>query len=62
MGMLHKMEEVWWKNSLFDGFNGLHGGYGVGQRNLELECYWRFVWRWTYVCEIHGLRQRTRGR
>ena len=32
-----------------DGFDGVHGGYGVGQRNLE-ECYWSFVWIRNYVC------------
>ena len=62
MGILHKVEEVWKKNSLYDeqkcewdmhsandlvmclgDFNGhvgrniygVHGGYGVGQRNLN---------------------------
>ena len=35
--------------------------YGVGQRNFE-EYYLSFVWGKNYVCKIHGLRERKRGR
>ena len=43
-----------------DGFDGVH--HGVSQRNLKEECYLSFVWKRNYVCLIHGLRERKRGR
>ena len=43
-----------------NGFDGVHGGYGVGQRNLERRMLLEFVWRRNYVCQIHGLRERKR--
>ena len=30
-------------------FDGFHGGYGVGQRNLEGGMLFEFVWRRNYV-------------
>ena len=43
-----------------DGFDGMHGGYGVGQRNLEGRIL--LVLSGEYVCQLHGLRERKRGR
>ena len=43
-----------------DGFDEVHVGYGVGQRNSE-ECHKSFVWRRKYVCQIHGSRERKDG-
>ena len=37
--------------------DGVHGGYGVGQRNLEGK-FISFDWRRNYVCGIHGLSER----
>ena len=34
--------------------DGVHGGYGVGQRNLE----GRMLLELSLVCQIHGLRER----
>ena len=42
--------------------DGVHGWFGVAQRNLNVECYWNFVCRRNYVRQIHGLRERKSGR
>ena len=36
----------------------MHGGYGIGQRNLE----GRMFCLEKELCQIHGLRERKRGR
>ena len=38
-----------------DGFGGVHGVHGIGQRNLEMKNDIRFLWRMNYVCQIHCL-------
>ena len=45
-----------------DGFDGVLGGYGVGQRNLEGRMLLEFCLERNYVCQIHVLRERKRGR
>ena len=44
-----------------DVFHGVHGGCGVGQRNLEGGMLLEFHLGNDYVCQIHGLRGRKRG-
>ena len=41
-----------------DGFDRVHGGYGVNRVIWNEECHWSFVWRRNNVCRIHGLRER----
>ena len=45
-----------------DGFDGVHGGYGVSRRNLEGIMLFEFCPGRNYVCQIHGLRERKIGR
>ena len=45
-----------------DGYDGVHEGYGVGQRNLEGRMLRDFRWRKIYVCQVHGLGEKKRGR
>ena len=44
------------------GFNGANVGHGIGQVNLEGRMLLDFCLRRNYVCQIHGLRERKRGR
>ena len=44
------------------GYDGLHGGYGKVRVIWNKECYWSFVWRRNYVCQIHDLRESKIGR
>ena len=44
-----------------DGFDWVHGGYSVGQRNFEGRMLLEFCLE-NYVCQIRGLRERKRGR
>ena len=45
-----------------DGFDELHGGYGVGQRNLKGRMLLEYCLEKELLCQIHGLRERKRGR
>ena len=45
-----------------DGFDGFHRQYGVGQRKLKEECYYSFVWKKIYACQVHSFREKKRGR
>ena len=45
-----------------DGFDRVHGGYGVGHRNLKGRMLLEFCWNNNYVYQIHALRDRNRGR
>ena len=43
-----------------DGFDGVHGGYGIGQRNLKGRML--LVLSGDGIeCQKHGLRERKRG-
>ena len=45
-----------------DGFNGDHEGFGVGHWNLEERMLLEYCLEQNYVCQIHGLKERKRGR
>ena len=46
-----------------NGFDGVHGRYGAGQRNVEGRMSSEFcLEKELSVCQIHGLRERKRGR
>ena len=38
-----------------DGFDGIHGRYGVGHKNLEGRMLWSCIWKKNYASKIHGL-------
>ena len=42
--------------------DGVHGGYGVGQRNLVERMLLEFCMEKSYMCQVHGLREQKRGR
>ena len=44
-----------------EGFEGVHGGNGVGKRNAEEDC-WSFVMRESCAWQILGLKRQTKGK
>ena len=44
------------------GVDGVHGRFGVGQRNLEGRMLLEFCLEINYVCHIHGIREMNRRR
>ena len=49
-------------NRHIDGFDMVHGGCCVDQRNLEERSFMSFVWRRNYACQIYGLTEMNRRR
>ena len=45
-----------------DGFYGVHGGYGVGQRNFEGRMLLQFCLEKEFLCQMYGFRNRKRGK
>ena len=44
-----------------EGFEGVHGGNGVGKRNAEEDC-WSFVMKESCAWQILGLKRQTKGK
>ena len=43
-----------------EGFEGVHGGNGIGNKMRKEECYLSFVTKKNYVWQTRGLRRRTK--
>ena len=43
-----------------DGFEGVHGGCGIGKRNVEGKDYSSFVMKRSFAWQIHGFKRRSR--
>ena len=43
-----------------DGFEGVHGGYGIGKENVEERRLLSFATKRSCAWQIHGMKRRTR--